>query len=146
LNFMRVTLAYHPKVLLALPFYGYATEVFSGRKLEQATYDSGALRYITVSQHPDHDTIATFKKGLLRELKPSQPYIGDKRDKHNRTLKEFFSDPPPLCEGAGDAMMGFRRILLKEVGSGLWGMGTSMHGVESEEASRFEGDHVKKRN
>ena len=32
--------AYHPAMLVALLFYGYATGVFSSRKLEQATYDS----------------------------------------------------------------------------------------------------------
>ena len=60
--------AYHPAMLLALLFYGYATGVFSSRKLEQATYDSVALRYITGGEHPDHDTIANFRKRFLAEL------------------------------------------------------------------------------
>jgi transposase len=59
---------YHPAVLLALLFYGYATGVFSSRKLEQATYDSVAFRFITGDAHPDHDTIATFRKRFLSEL------------------------------------------------------------------------------
>ena len=59
---------YHPAVLLALLFYGYATGVFSSRKLEQATYDSVAFRFITGDTHPDHDTIATFRKRFLAEL------------------------------------------------------------------------------
>jgi len=59
---------YHPALLLALLFYGYATGVFSSRKLEQATYDSVAFRYITGDTHPDHDTIATFRKRFLKEL------------------------------------------------------------------------------
>ena len=62
--------AYHPEMLLALLFYGYATGVFSSRKLEQATYDSIAFRYITANTHPDHDTIATFRKRFLEQLKP----------------------------------------------------------------------------
>ena len=66
----RGSLAYHPEVLLALLFYGYATGVFSSRKIEQATYDSVAFRYIAANQHPDHDTIATFRKRFLGELKP----------------------------------------------------------------------------
>lgn len=49
---------YDPALLLSLFFYGYSTGVFSSRKLEQATYDSVAFRYITGNQHPDHDTIA----------------------------------------------------------------------------------------
>ena len=61
--------AYPPRMLLALLFYGYATGVFSSRKLEAATYDSVAFRYITANTHPDHDTIANFRKRFLEELK-----------------------------------------------------------------------------
>lgn len=59
---------YHPALLLALLFYGYASGVFSSRKLEQATYDSVAFRFITGDSHPDHDTIAAFRKRFLQEL------------------------------------------------------------------------------
>lgn len=59
---------YHPKVLLALLFYGYATGVFSSRKLERATHDSVAFRYIAANSHPDHDTIATFRRRFLPQL------------------------------------------------------------------------------
>jgi transposase len=54
--------AFNPEMLLGLLFYGYATGVFSSRKLEKATYDSLAFRYIAANTHPDHDTIATFRK------------------------------------------------------------------------------------
>ena len=60
--------AYHPALLVALLFYGYATGVFSSRKLEQATYDSVAFRYLTGDQHPDHATIANFRTRFLSEL------------------------------------------------------------------------------
>ena len=60
--------AYHPAMLVALLCYGYATGVFSSRKLEQATYDSVAVRYISGDEHPDHDTIASFRKRFLGEL------------------------------------------------------------------------------
>ena len=60
--------AYHPEVLLSLLFYGYAIGVFSSRKIERATYDSVAFRYIAANTHPDHDTIATFRKRFLSEL------------------------------------------------------------------------------
>lgn len=59
---------YHPALLLALLFYGYATGIFSSRKLEQATYDSVAFRFITGDTHPDHDTIAAFRKRFVKEL------------------------------------------------------------------------------
>ena len=59
---------YDPRMLLGLLFYGYATGVFSSRKLEQASYDSVAFRYICGNEHPDHDTIASFRKRFLGEL------------------------------------------------------------------------------
>mgnify|MGYP003296220754 CR=1 FL=1 len=54
--------AYHPATLLSLLIYGYATGTFSSRKIERATYDSLAFRYIACNRHPDHDTLATFRK------------------------------------------------------------------------------------
>src|ERR1700747_1884911 len=59
---------YHPALLLGLLVYGYATGVFSSRKLEQATYDSVAFRFIAANDHPDHDTIATFRRRFLKEI------------------------------------------------------------------------------
>jgi transposase len=59
---------FHPALLVALLFYGYATGVFSSRKLEKATYDSIAFRYICANTNPDHDTIASFRKRFLKEL------------------------------------------------------------------------------
>ena len=59
---------YHPVLLLGLLVYGYATGVFSSRKLERATYDSVAFRFIAVNQHPDHDTIATFRRRFLKDI------------------------------------------------------------------------------
>jgi transposase len=61
--------AYPPHIMVALLFYAYATGVFSSRKIEQSTYDSVAFRYIAVNTHPDHDTIATFRKRFLKDLK-----------------------------------------------------------------------------
>jgi len=60
---------YNPEMLLALLFYGYATGVFSSRKLERSTYDSVAFRFIAANAHPDHDTIAVFRKRFLPQLK-----------------------------------------------------------------------------
>jgi len=62
--------SYPPAILLALIIYGYATGVFSSRKLERATYDSVAFRFIAANQHPDHDTIATFRRRFLKEIEP----------------------------------------------------------------------------
>ena len=59
---------YHPSALLGLLVYGYATGVFSSRKLERATYDSVAFRFIAANDHPDHDTIASFRRRFLAEI------------------------------------------------------------------------------
>ena len=64
----RGSKAHHPATLLAILVYGYATGVFSSRKLERATYDSVAFRYLAAGSHPDHDTLATFRRRFLGEL------------------------------------------------------------------------------
>jgi transposase len=64
----RGSKAHHPATLLAILVYGYATGVFSSRKLERATYDSVAFRYIGAGTHPDHDTLASFRRRFLEEL------------------------------------------------------------------------------
>jgi transposase len=59
---------YAPEILLALLFYGYATGVFSSRKIEKATFESIPFRFIAGNLHPDHDTIADFRKTFLPEI------------------------------------------------------------------------------
>ena len=61
--------AYAPEVLLGLLLYGYATGVFSSRKIERVTYEALPFRYIAGDMHPDHDTIAHFRRQNLAELK-----------------------------------------------------------------------------
>lgn len=60
--------SYHPAMLLSLLLYGYATKVFSSRAIERATYDSVAFRFIAGNEHPDHDTIAAFRKRFLGHI------------------------------------------------------------------------------
>jgi transposase len=60
--------SYHPAMLLALLIYACATKVFSSRAIERATYDSVAFRFIAANGHPDHDTIATFRKRFLPQI------------------------------------------------------------------------------
>jgi transposase len=60
--------SYHPAMLLALLIYGYATKVFSSRAIERATHDSVAFRFIAANEHPDHDTLATFRKRFLPQI------------------------------------------------------------------------------
>ncbi len=60
--------SYHPQLLLGIIVYGYATGVFSSRKLERATFDSVAFRFIAANEHPDHDTIAAFRRRFLPQI------------------------------------------------------------------------------
>ena len=60
--------SYHPQLLLGLIIYGYATGVFSSRKLERASYDSVAFRFVAANEHPDHDTIAAFRRRFLKQI------------------------------------------------------------------------------
>jgi transposase len=59
---------YAPEILFGLLAYGYATGVFSSRKLERATYESAPFRFIAGNLHPDHDTIASFRTTFLPDL------------------------------------------------------------------------------
>ncbi len=60
--------AHHPETLPRLFIDGYATGVFSSRKIERASYDAIACRYLAANTHPDHDTIATFRRRFLPQL------------------------------------------------------------------------------
>ena len=60
--------AYHPSVMLGLFIYGYATGVFSSRRIEAATYESVAFRYIAANEQPDHDSLCTFRKRFLKQI------------------------------------------------------------------------------
>src|SRR3981081_4214729 len=60
--------SYHPRMLLGILVYGYAAGGVSSRKLERATYDSVAFRFIAANDHPDHDTIAAFRRRFLKEI------------------------------------------------------------------------------
>jgi transposase len=60
--------AFAPEILLGLLFYGYATGVFSSRKIERQTYESIPFRFVASGLHPDHDTIAHFRKTFLVEI------------------------------------------------------------------------------
>jgi transposase len=53
---------YHPRMMLALLIYCYANGIFSSRRIERATYRDIGVRYVAANRHPDHDTIATFRR------------------------------------------------------------------------------------
>lgn len=60
--------AYHPLLLTRLLLYGYCIGISSSRRIERATYDDVAFRYLAADQHPDHDTIANFRREHLTAL------------------------------------------------------------------------------
>ena len=60
--------AYAPEMIVRLLLYGYANGVYSSRKIEKRTYEDVAFRYLSGDQHPDHDTIASFRKRHLDAL------------------------------------------------------------------------------
>src|SRR5438132_2074370 len=75
-------------MLTRLLLYGYATGRTSSRRIEQATYDDVAFRYLAADQHPDHDTIASF------------------RQDHLKALAGLFVQALRLCQAAGMVKLG----------------------------------------
>ena len=79
---------YHPEMLTRLLLYGYATGLTSSRRIEKATYDSVPFRYLAADQHPDHDTIANFRR------------------QHLEALAALFVEALQLCRKAGLVKLG----------------------------------------
>src|SRR5215210_7962191 len=84
--------AYHPVMMVRLLLYGYCLGVMSSRRIERATYDDLAFRYLAADQHPDHDTIADFRKP------------------HLPVLAELFTQVLQLCGKAGLIKLGMWRL------------------------------------
>jgi transposase len=80
--------AYHPRMMAGLLIYGYCSGVFSSRRIERATFEDVAFRFLSGDQHPDHDTIAAF------------------RERHLDALKGLFMQVLKLCEKAGLVKLG----------------------------------------
>jgi len=80
--------AYHPKMMVKILLYGYCLGLVSSRRIERATYENVAFRYLAANQHPDHDTIAEF------------------RQRHLRALAGLFLQALRLCQKAGLVKLG----------------------------------------
>ncbi len=80
--------AYHPQMMSGLLIYGYCAGIFSSRRIERATFEDVAFRFLSGDQHPDHDTIAAF------------------RERHLDALKGLFLQVLRLCEQAGLVKLG----------------------------------------
>lgn len=79
---------YHPAMMVGLLLYAYCVGKPSSRKIERATYEDVAFRVLTGDQHPDHDSIADFRK------------------RHLETLSGLFMQVLRLCEKAGLVKLG----------------------------------------
>jgi len=60
--------AYAPAMMVRVLLYGYATGVYSSRKIQAKTYDDVAFRFLSADEHPDHSTLAEFRKRHLQSL------------------------------------------------------------------------------
>ena len=79
---------YHPLMMFKLLIYGYCIGVRSSRRIERATYDDVAFRYLSADQHPDHDSIAEFRR------------------RHLPVLASLFLQVLQLCKKAGLVKLG----------------------------------------
>lgn len=59
---------YHPRMMVKLLLYAYCMGKPSSRKVERATYEEVPYRVLAADQHPDHDSIAEFRKRHLQAL------------------------------------------------------------------------------
>ena len=80
--------AYAPEMMVRLLLYGYAKGVYSSRKIEMRTYEDVGFRYLAGDQHPDHATIAEFRK------------------RHLEALSGLFAQALRLCAEAGLVKLG----------------------------------------
>ena len=80
--------AYHPLMLTRVLLYAYAIGMTSSRRIEKATYEDVAIRFLAADQHPDHDTIAAF------------------RQQHLEQLAALFAQALRLCQRAGLVKLG----------------------------------------
>jgi transposase len=80
--------AYAPEMMVRLLLYGYATGVYSSRRIQKRTFEDLAFRYLSGDQHPDHATIAEFRK------------------RHLEALSGLFTQALLLCEKAGLVKLG----------------------------------------
>ena len=49
-------------MMLGLLIHCYGLGIYSSRRIETATYRDISVRYLTADTHPDHDTIAAFRR------------------------------------------------------------------------------------
>ena len=80
--------AYEPLMMLKVLFYGYCIGIASSRRIEKATDENVAFRYLAANQHPDHDTLAEFRR------------------RHLSVMAALFVQVLRLCQQAGLVKLG----------------------------------------
>ena len=60
---------YPAAMMVGLLVYCYGQGLYSSRRIERATYTHLSVRYLTGDTHPDHDTIANFRRANEAVLK-----------------------------------------------------------------------------
>jgi len=114
--------AYDPQMMVSLLLYGYCVGVPSSRKIEKATYEQVPFRVLAANQHPDHDTICTF------------------RQRHLEALSELFVQVLQLCQQAGLVKLGHIALDGTKVGANASKHKAMSYGRMKQEIARLEGE------
>jgi transposase len=112
--------AYHPLMLTRVLLYGYCVGVRSSRRMEKATYDDVAFRYLSADQHPDHDTIAHFRR------------------EHLGALANLFVQALRLCQQAGLVKLGVVALDGTKILANASGLKSMKHAAMEAEAQRLQ--------
>jgi transposase len=107
---------YHPHMLTRLLLYAYCVGKPSSRQIEKATYDEVAFRYLAADQHPDHDTMASF------------------RQRHLQALSELFVQALFLCRKAGLVKLG--HVALD--GTKIWAQASRRRNWTGQQVAEYE--------
>ena len=107
---------YHPLLLTRLLLYAYCVGKPSSQQIEKATYDEVAFRYLAADQHPDHDTIASF------------------RQRHLASLAGLFVEALRMCREAGLVKLG--HVALD--GTKIWAQANRRQNVKGKQVAEQE--------
>ena len=79
---------FDPRMMVGLLLYGYCVGIPSSRRIEKATHEQVPFRVLAGDEHPDHDTVAAFRR------------------RHIEALSNLFVQVLQLCRRAGLVKLG----------------------------------------